>query len=173
MIISTGLTSSLAIAADKAIAEMGDDQTVVPSVISPVEKILAPHHLVNGGLGKIATTSFFTFFEKIRAASTGNTADVIVTLTRGLWTINWNMCANVQAVSVFGAGARIRFLVNMEGDTQNIGVIYGENDDDNFCSGQFRILLKDNADLRLDIGTTVASDAIVATVCLQGEKNIG
>lgn len=173
MIISTGLTSSLAIAADKAIPEMGDDQTIIPSVISPVEKVLQPHHLLNGGLGKIATTSFITYFEKIRAASTGQTADVICTLTRGLWTINWNMCANVQAVSVFGAGARIRFLLSMESDTQNLGVIYGENDDDNFCSGQFRLLLGGNADLRLDIGATVASDAIVATVCIQGEKNIG
>lgn len=173
MIINTGLASNLAVAADKATPEIGDDQTQIPSIIMPTDKLLSPHHVLNANTGKIANTSFLTFFEKIRAASTGNTADVIVTLTRGLWTINWNMVANVQAVSVFGAAARIKLLLQYEADTQVFGMIHGENDDDNFCSGTFRLLLSGNADIRLDVGTTVASDAIVVGVCLQCEKNIG
>lgn len=172
MIINTALTAHLAVAADKSEVEAGDDITVVPSTLVPVTFPLNPHHILVGGLGRIANSSFLTFFERIRAASTGQTADVIVTLTRGLWEITWNMQANVQAVSVFGVGAGIKLLVAMEADTQNIGMIYGETDDDNFCTGKFRLLLKENADLRLDIRATGVTDAIVASVCIQAEKQI-
>jgi len=172
VIINTSLTSSLAIAADKATAEHGDDATVVPSTIIPVDKILSPHHVLVGGIGRVATTSFVTFFEKLRAVSTGATADVIVTLTRGLWTINWSMQARCQATSVFGQSVGIKFLISMEADTELIGAIYGETDDDNFTRGQVRFLLGQNADLRLDIRATVAADTIDALVCINGEKNI-
>lgn len=171
MIINGALTSSLSIAADKAMAEVGDDNTRIPAIIHPVEKILSPHHILVAAAGRIATTSFVTSFEKLRAASTGNTADVIVTLPRGLWTITWNMHLDFQSTGTNGQTAAVLLLLAMENDTKNFCAAF-RTTSNQFLSGVFRLLLGADANIRLDIGATGVSDAIDAHVTLNGEKNI-
>lgn len=171
MIINTALASSLAVAADKSIAEVGDAETKVPALILPVEKILTPHNQLSGGLGRVANGSFFTHLEELKPAATGPTATVIVTLTRGLWTIAWVMSASYQS-NVFQAVTAIqKFLIAFQANTQNIAVMHKGNNCQNL-TGIFRVLLNENADLRLDVAATGAGDAVNTTVCLQAEKNI-
>lgn len=172
MIINSALTSSLAIAADKAVAEIGDDNTQVPSTINPVEKLLSPHHVLVGGVPRTASSSFISFFENLRAASTAATNTVVVTLTRGLWTITWHMHVDFQSGGTANQQSAVRFGVQMESDTQYICGIFRSSAPQT-ANGKFRLLLGADANLRLDIVATGVSDAIDAFLGLNCEKNIG
>jgi hypothetical protein len=171
MIINTGLHASLAVGADKSTPQQGDDNIVVPAILSPVEKLLSPHNVVASATGRVANSSFISSFEKLRAASTGASADVLVTLSRGLWTIIWSMDCDFQSGGTPGQNVAVKLLVAMQADTHNVAGIFRRAAPLN-CNGVFRLLLKEDANLRLDVVATAASDAIDVHVCLNGEKNI-
>jgi hypothetical protein len=171
MIINNALSAALAVAADKSIPQEGDDVTVVPSTIVPTETLLGAHDILQSGVGAQANNSFVTSFERLRAASTGATADSLVVLPRGLWTITWNLDVDFQTAGAVGQPVAVKLLQRIGADTQNIVGVFRRGAPLN-TSGRFRLLVRDTAELRLDIVATGVGDAIDTHVCLNGEKNI-
>ncbi len=174
MIIDNAMIPSLALGQDRAVPELGDGQLKVLPILSPVERLLIEHHLADPiePLDSLRTSGFASF-SRTRLAATAATADRVVTLVRGLWTVSFVLSGRFSFSVLTGAVPEINLVMQLEADTRNLAVLYSQiNPSGCNVIGKFRCLIREEATIRLDMVATAAAQVMDATVCLQIERNL-
>lgn len=171
MIIDNALIAALALGSDKNIPQDGDSQVVVLPILQPVERLLQPHHIAPGAASQVIRNSIFSDFTRHVAASAGATAQSVVVLPPGLWTVNWSLSSRFTATSAAGTDPHVHFLVSMEADTIDICSHFMQTGQQ-VNEGSFRLLNQSQLSLRLDTDATGVGQTIDAILNLQIERNI-
>jgi len=115
MIVDTPLLSGIAIGTDRVVPQEGDAQVVIPSSIQPIIFPIQPHFNILPPAVDVQRGSVLTFLSatKLNVAAA---IDTVITLAKGLWTIEVNLCARANFTSnVLSDVTTVRLFVPIGG----------------------------------------------------------
>lgn len=171
MIVEVGALTTIGVGTQRVQTEPGDTVLKIPNIVLPAIELMEPTTCFPD-INAEQTTSFVVsrFFSQNNAAATAVT---VIKLAKGLWrlTMEYSIkCTYAAAIPFNTKDNNIRIISPTGGANMDLMTIMPRQSGEFYRQTTIRILLRQQADINMNIGTAGAADFLDTTLNICGEK---